>query len=110
MFFRRFQKFQRLLLFLLTHIIPKDFAKKIHGIFDIEIHMDGPGDLMDFKSPTKKAKQSSEASTSSSGLKRGRVPLPYEEKSERGQFRDAAALGNGQNPNALYHAAYSNIS
>ena len=72
--------------------------------------MDGPGDLMDFKSPTKKAKQSSEASTSSSGLKRGRVPLPYEEKSERGQFRDAAALGNGQNPNALYHAAYSNIS
>ena len=54
------------------------------------------------KSPPKKSKP--EASSSI-----GRTKKPYLEKVERSQFRDAAAIAKGQDPHAIYHAAYSNI-
>ena len=84
----------------------KDRAiKQIHGQFDINIVMDGPtGDI----SPPKKSKPSSEAS-SSSGLKPGPKPKPYDLKGRSGQFADANKIATGHDHNAIYHAAYSKI-
>ena len=78
--------------------------KQIHGEFVINIEMDGPGDL---KSPPKKSKPSSEAS--SSGLKPGPKPKPYSLKGRSAQHADAAKVAAGHDHNAIYHAAYSKI-
>ena len=83
--------------------------KKIQGNFNIDIVLDGPGDVSDFRSPPKKSKSSSEASSSSGGLSRGRPSVPYLQKAPESKRHEEASIAKGRHPRALYNAAISRI-